>query len=47
MADTKLEVRIENKQAINFYKKHKYEVIKLISNYYDDGSDAYLMVKEK
>lgn len=42
----RLEVQIENEQAIDFYEKHRYQIVETIEKYYDDGSDAYLMVKE-
>ena len=41
----RLEVRTSNDIAINFYKKHGFEVADSLSNYYNDSSDAYLMVK--
>jgi ribosomal-protein-alanine N-acetyltransferase len=42
----RLEVRINNKQAIQFYEKHGYQIKETIEKYYEDGSDAYLMVKK-
>jgi ribosomal-protein-alanine N-acetyltransferase len=42
----RLEVRIENDQAIKFYEHFKFENIGILEDYYDDGSNAYLMVRE-
>ncbi len=38
-----LEVRIDNKQAINFYQKHGFDITDVITNFYQSGEDAYLM----
>ena len=40
-----LEVDVENKNAINLYKKFGFEIKTVRKNYYD-LNDAYLMVKE-
>lgn len=40
-----LEVRSENKIAINFYEKHGFEAVGIRKNYYD-GDDALLMKKK-
>lgn len=40
-----LEVHKNNIAAINFYKKHGYELIGTYSNYYEDGGDALRMKK--
>ena len=42
----RLEVKIQNNQAINFYKKHDFIIKGVLKEYYDDLSDGYLMVKE-
>lgn len=42
----RLEVRVKNKQAIQFYEKNGYQIKESIEKYYEDGSDAYLMVKK-
>ena len=39
-----LEVRVGNIPAINFYKKHGFEVVTTKPHYYDNGEDAYYMV---
>lgn len=39
-----LEVNVSNNTAINLYKKHGYEPVKLLKNYYGD-EDALLMIK--
>ncbi|AEH06483.1 ribosomal protein S18-alanine N-acetyltransferase [Methanothermococcus okinawensis] len=41
-----LEVRFDNINARKFYYKKGYEDKRLLSEYYDDGSDAILMVKK-
>ncbi|MCS6806016.1 MAG: N-acetyltransferase [Acidobacteriota bacterium] len=41
-----LEVSIENAPAIAFYQKNGYRPCWLLSRYYPDGTDAYLMQKE-
>jgi ribosomal-protein-alanine N-acetyltransferase len=40
-----LQVDVGNTGAIEFYKKHGFEVVRLLRNYYPNGHDAYLMVK--
>ena len=41
-----LEVRTSNISAIDFYKKHGFETIDHIKNFYQNGEDAYIMKKE-
>jgi len=41
-----LQVDVSNGQAILFYKKHGFTVVRTLRNYYANGNDAYLMVKE-
>jgi len=41
-----LEVRVSNKTAQRFYKKRGYREIITIANYYANGEDAILMLKE-
>jgi ribosomal-protein-alanine N-acetyltransferase len=43
MMSVRLEVRIDNVEAINFYRKLKFVVISTMRNYYSDSSDAYVM----
>lgn len=40
-----LEVRISNDRAIRVYEKNGFITVNTRKNYYDDGEDAYLMVK--
>jgi len=40
-----LEVRIDNKSAIEFYKKHGFEIAGKLPDYYDDGAAGYKMRK--
>jgi len=41
-----LQVDITNRAAILFYRKHGFRIIRTLCNYYANGNDAYLMVKE-
>ncbi|CZE49916.1 GNAT family N-acetyltransferase [Campylobacter geochelonis] len=43
----KLEVRTDNTKAINLYEKLGFKSIKTLPKYYDDGCDAFLMVKSE
>lgn len=38
-----LEVRIDNRPAISFYQKHGFEKGGMLSHFYQNGDDAYLM----
>jgi len=38
-----LEVKAHNTVAVNFYKKFGFEIDRKVPNYYEDGSDAYVM----
>lgn len=38
-------VRPDNREAVNLYLSLGYKVLALCSGYYEDGSDAYMMVK--
>ena len=40
-----LEVRISNEHAIQFYEKNGFISVDTRKNYYDDGENAYLMIK--
>ena len=42
----KLEVRAGNRRAQALYEGFDFEVHHVVSNYYDDGEDAYVMVRE-
>ena len=42
----RLEVRTDNAAAIHFYEHFDFKNIGEIDGYYDDGSNAYLMVHE-
>jgi [ribosomal protein S18]-alanine N-acetyltransferase len=41
-----LQVDVTNRPAIAFYKKHGFKPLRRIRNYYANGHDAFLMVKE-
>ncbi|MFW6121631.1 MAG: ribosomal protein S18-alanine N-acetyltransferase [Petrotogales bacterium] len=38
-----LEVKTNNKAAINFYKKHGFNIIETVANFYQTGEDAHIM----
>ncbi len=40
-----LEVRVNNEEAISMYRRLGFDIIRRISFYYQDGTDAYLMSK--
>ncbi len=42
----RLEVKTTNLPAIKFYEKYGFKKITTIKNYYDDNSDAFLMLKQ-
>jgi ribosomal protein S18 acetylase RimI-like enzyme len=41
-----LQVDTENRAAIAFYRKHGFRTIRTLRNYYANGHDAFLMMKE-
>lgn len=41
-----LEVKVNNEKGISFYTKNGFEIVNIRKNYYADGTDAYLMLKE-
>ena len=41
----RLETAVDNTSAISFYKRHGYDVIKVIPHYYSNGVDALLLEK--
>jgi ribosomal-protein-alanine N-acetyltransferase len=41
-----LQVDVSNGKAILFYKKHGFTIARTLRNYYANGHDAYLMMKE-
>lgn len=41
-----LETAVDNRGALLFYKRHRYEVMEAIPGYYADGADAFLLRKE-
>jgi len=40
-----LETRIDNEEAIKFYKKLGFKVVERVKDFYTDGSEAYIMEK--
>ena len=42
---TTLEVRVSNEKAIRLYTKHDFNTILTKPHYYDDGEDAYYMIR--
>lgn len=41
-----LEVRVDNEAAIRLYKKFGFEIVYVKKGYYEDGVDAYQMMKK-
>lgn len=41
-----LEVRVSNTPAINLYKKFGFDIVAVKPKFYNDGEDAYLMIKQ-
>jgi ribosomal protein S18 acetylase RimI-like enzyme len=41
----RLETAVDNSSALSFYKRHGYDVIKVIPHYYSNGLDALLLEK--
>ncbi len=41
-----LEVRVSNQKAINLYKKYGFTFSHIRKGYYNDGEDAYFMIKK-
>jgi [ribosomal protein S18]-alanine N-acetyltransferase len=41
-----LQVDVGNKNAIIFYKKHGFRMVRTLGKYYANGNDAYLMIKD-
>jgi [ribosomal protein S18]-alanine N-acetyltransferase len=41
-----LQVDVTNRGAIRFYRKHGFQIVRTLRNYYSNGNDAFLMVKE-
>lgn len=44
-ACTELEVRTDNVAAIRFYERHDFRVTERLAHYYQNGDDAFLMVR--
>ena len=40
-----LEVKTKNKKAIKFYQNHGFKIEEIITKFYQNGEDAYLMKK--
>jgi len=40
-----LQVDVSNSVAIDFYKKHGFEIVRQLQRYYSNGHNAYLMAK--
>ena len=44
-ASVSLETAIDNLNALSFYKRHQYDVVKTIPRYYSNGVDAFVLQK--
>ncbi|HIP56476.1 MAG TPA: ribosomal-protein-alanine N-acetyltransferase [Ignisphaera aggregans] len=42
----RLEVRVSNTPAISMYQKLGYRIVERLPRYYQDGEDAYMMIKD-
>lgn len=42
----RLEVRCDNREAINLYMRNGFEIKGILKSYYPDGADGYRMVRE-
>jgi [ribosomal protein S18]-alanine N-acetyltransferase len=40
-----LETAVDNASALAFYKRHEYDVVRTLSQYYSNGVDAFVMQK--
>lgn len=40
-----LEVRVSNREAVRFYKKHGFHTVRTLPSFYRTGEDAYLMMR--
>ena len=45
--NVKLEVNVDNHKAIKMYEEYNFKIESKIRKYYQDGSDAYLMIRKE
>ena len=41
-----LAVKVTNRRAVAFYRKYGFVQIRVLPRYYEDGKDAWLMVRD-
>jgi ribosomal-protein-alanine N-acetyltransferase len=46
VTSVELELRITNKAAFDFYKKHGFELVNIVPHFYQNQEHAYIMKKE-
>jgi ribosomal protein S18 acetylase RimI-like enzyme len=39
-------VKVTNRQAVAFYQKYRFLQLRIARRYYEDGMDAWLMVRD-
>jgi ribosomal-protein-alanine N-acetyltransferase len=42
----RLETAVDNQEALAFYKRHHYDVVKTVPRYYSNGVDAFVLQKK-
>lgn len=45
LRQVRLEVREDNYEAIEFYRKRGFQIVSVIRGYYSDGTNAYVMLR--